>query len=160
MTLSFDVKSFDFYQENYLAKPHLNIDNEIIGMAYYHHEKDEEGKRKKVLDYLIDDEEYPCHNPLAYRTFITNNDRTLYDIDLGFRFDAYQIHVDENGPLEVTPTQILKYEEERFLLCKYKETDLIVHLNDEEVDMNSNLKVRIDIDEMQVFDKEKNIRLV
>ena len=158
--LSFDIKAFDFYQGDELVKPHLNIDNEIVGMAYYHKEKDENGKKVKVLDYLIDDEEYPCHNPIAHRTFITNNDRTLYDLDLAFRFNAYQIHLDENGPLEVKPLQVLKYEEERFLLCEYKDTKLIIRIEDEEIDLNNNLKVRIDIDDIQVFDKEKNIRLV
>ena len=158
--VAFDIKAFDFYQENELKKPHLNIDNEIIGMAYYHKEKGEDGKKEKVLDYLIDDEEFSCHNPIAYRTFITNNDRALYSIDLAFRFNAYQIHLDENGPLEVKPLEILKYEEEQFLLCEYKDTKLIIHMENEQVDLTNPLKVSIDIDDMQVFDYEKNIRLV
>lgn len=157
--VSFDIKAFDFYQDEELKKPHLNINNDIMGMAYYHKEKDEKGKKVKVLEYLINDEKFPCHNPIAYRTFITNKDRSLYDLDLSFRFDAYQIHLDENGPLEVKPLEVLQYEDERFLLCEYKETKLIIHIGEEEIDLNKNLKVNIDFDDIQVYDKEKNIRL-
>ena len=106
VNIVFDLKTFDFFVGNELLQPHLNINNEIVGMAYYHKEKNQEGKKVKVLDYLIDDKEYPCHNPIAYQAFITNNDRTLYDIDLAFRFDAYQIYIDVNGPIEVTPSDI------------------------------------------------------
>lgn len=158
--LDFDIKSFDFYEERRLAKPRLNIFNEITGTAYYHKEKDDSGKKIKVLDYIIDDEEYSCHNPIAHRIFITNKDRSLYDIDLSFKFDAYQIHLDENGPFEIKPIKILKYKEEKFLLCEYKETKLIIYIEDENIDLNNTLKARIDIDDIQVFDKERNIRLV
>ena len=158
--VSFDIKSFDIYRENELIKSHLNINNEIIGMAYYHKEKNEQGKKEKVLDYLIDNQKFSCHNPIAYRTFITNNDRTLYDIDLSFRFNAYQIHIDKDGPLEVDPLEVLEYEEEKFLLCEYKGEKLIIFINRDNIDLNSSLKARIDIDDIQVFDREKNIRLV
>ena len=158
VSVSFDIKAFDFYKDQ-LVKSHLDINNEIIGMAYYHKEKDENGKKVKVLDYIIDDEEFPCHNPIAYRTFITNNDKTLYDLDLSFRFNAYQIHLDENGPIEVKPLEVLDYQDEKFLSCEYKDSKLLILLDKEDIDLTKSLKVRIDIDDIQVFDKEKNIRL-
>ena len=159
--VAFDIKTFDFNKDGSLVKEHLNIENEIIGMVYYHKGLNDEGKKAKILDYLIDDKAYPCFNKVAYRTFITNNDRSLYDIDLAFRFNAYQIHLDEEGPFEVVPKEILYYGEETFLSCLYLDKPLIVRVpNDLEIDFNNNLKVSIDFDNVQVFDKEKNIRLV
>ena len=154
-----DIKGFDFFQDKELVETHLDINNVIDGMAYYHKEKDESGKRVKVLDYLIDDQEYACHNPIAYRTFITNNDRSLYDLDLSFHFNAYQIHLDENGPFEVKPLKVFDYGKEKFLSCLYKDTNLIIYLDNADADLSQNLRVTIDIDDIQVFDKEKNIRL-
>ena len=80
---------------------------------------------------------------------------------MSFRFNAYQIHIDEEGPLEVTPLEVLDYGTEKFLACEFKEEKLLILLDKEQkIDMNNPIKVRIDIDDMQVFDKEKNIRLV
>ena len=160
--VKFDIKAFDFLKEKEVVKPHLNINNELLGMVYYHKEKDLISKKMvKVLDYLIDDKEFVCRNEGAYRTFITNNNRSLYDLDLSFRFNAYQIHIDRNGPLQVKPLEILDYGEERFLSCELKDTKLIILLDKEQrIDMKDSIKVSVDIDDMQVFDKEKNIRLV
>ncbi len=160
VNISFDIKSLDFYEENELVKEHLNIENELIGTAYYHKVKGEDGKKEKVLDYLIDDKKFSCFNEAAHRTFITNNDRTLYDIDLSFKFDAYHIHLDDEGPLEVSPIQILEYTNEKFLLCEYNGNKLLVYIDKKNINFESKLKVRIDIDDIHVFDKEKNIRLV
>ena len=160
VNVSFDIKSFDFYKDNQLVKGHLNIENELVGTAYYHKVKGENGKKEKVLDYLIDDKTFSCYNVAAHRTFITNNDRTLYDIDLSFKFDAYHIHLDDDGPVEVSPIQILEYSNEKFLLCEYNGNKLLVYIDKENIDFADKLKVRIDIDDIHVFDKEKNIRLV
>ena len=160
VNISFDIKSLDFYKENELVKEHLNIENELIGTAYYHKVKGEDGKKEKVLDYLIDDKKFSCFNEAAHRTFIKNNDRTLYDIDLSFKFDAYHIHFDNDGPLEVAPIQILEYTNEKFLLCEYNDNKLLVYIDKKNINFESKLKVRIDIDDIHVFDKEKNIRLV
>ena len=160
VNISFDIKSFDFYKDNELVKEHLNIENELVGTAFYHKTKDENGKKEKVLDYLIDDKKFSCFNEAAHRTFITNNDRTLYDIDLLFKFDAYHVHLDEDGPLQVTPIQILEYSKEKFLLCEYNGNKLLVHIDKKNINFENKFKVRIDIDDIHVFDKEKNIRLV
>ena len=160
--VKFDIKAFDFLNDKEVVKPHLNINNELLGMVYYHKAIDPDTNKKvKVLDYLIDDKAFACFNEGAYRTFITNKDRSLYDLDLSFRFNAYQIHIDEEGPLEVNPLEILDYGEEKFLACELKETKLLILLDKgQEIDLLNPLKVSVDINDMQVFDKEKNIRLV
>ena len=61
----------------------------------------------------------------------------------------------------MTPKEILYYGDETFLSCLYLNNHLIIRVpNDLEIDFNNNLKVSIDFDNVQVFDKEKNIRLV
>lgn len=155
------LTQLDFYKGETIVFPHLNLINELNGMVYYHKERNKEGKREKILDYLIDDLQLSCFNKIAYRSFITANDNSIFDADLVFKFSANQIHIAEDGAFEMKAKEIIDYGVNKYLLCLYKEKTLIIQL-DEEVDVKEgdDIKASIDVDEMQVYDMKKGLRLV
>ena len=159
--ISLKPQLFDFYQKEEIVHPALKTLNELEGMVYYHKEKNEEGKKIKVLDYLIDELALPCNNKTAYQTFIENKDRSVYDLELIFKFYDNQIYLNENGEFEGKPIKILDYGNSKFLVLKYLENELVLRLDENvEINMDENIHFSINVDEAQVFDKEKNIRLV
>ena len=159
--LDISLTELDFYQNKELVFSHLNSINELEGMVYYHKEKNEEHKKVKVLDYLIDDLELSCYNDLAYRTFITASDRSIYDQDLIFKFTPEDIYLDKDGLFELVVKDVLDYDSKKYALCIYKEKELLILLKEgEEVGVNQKIKASINADMMQVFDKKKSIRLV
>ena len=154
------LSMIDFYQGEEIVKPSLTLTNEIEGMVYYHKELNEEGKKVKVLDYLINGLAHSCYNPVAYRTFISNNDRSVFDLDLAFKFTASQLKVDENGPFIMRTKSILDYGKEKYLLLDYNGQEIIKLCDEsEEITLDSDVHVSIDLDNTQVFDVKKNIRL-
>ena len=160
VAIDLSITQLDFFKDRELIQNHLNEINELNGMVYYHKEKNNEGKKVKVLDYLIDDLELPCFNDIAYRSFITTNDRSIYDADLLFRFNANQIHIDEDGLFELVVEDIIDYGANKYLLCNYKNKRLLVYLKEgEQATIGQNIKASVDVDEMQVFDTQKGIRL-
>ena len=159
--ISLKPQLFDFYQKEEIVHPALKTLNELEGMVYYHKEKNKEGKKIKVLDYLIDELALPCNNKTAYQTFIENKDRSVYDLELIFKFYDNQIYLNENGEFEGKPIKILDYGNSKFLVLKYLENELVLRLDENvEINMDENIHFSINVDEAQVFDKEKNIRLV
>ena len=159
--VSFETHLLDFYQGEEKVVASLNVLNELDGMVYYHREKNEEGKTVKVLDYIFnEDVTLPCFNKSAYQSFILNKDRSVYDLDLVFKFYDNQIHLDENGAFTGEPVRLLNYGINKFLVLKCFERELIVKLSNEEIDLNNPIHFSIDVDDIQVFDKIKNIRLV
>ena len=161
VSVSFEIHMFDFYKGEEIVVPALNTYNKIEGMVYYHKEKNDSGKKVKVLDYLIDELVIPCFNKTAYQSFIENKDRTIYDKDLIFGFSDNQVHIDSEGVFTGEVIDLLDYGTAKFVVLKYNENEIVLRLrDDEEVNLNENLHFSIDIDEMQVFDKERNIRLV
>ena len=155
------LSMIDFYKDEQLIQPSLKLTNEIIGSVYFHKELNEEGKKVKVLDYLIDNLTLPCHNSIAYRTFISNNDKSVFDLDLAFRFSASQLTIDENGPFVMEAKEYLDYGEERYLLLQYKGKDIIKLCGkNEEVTLGENIHLTIDLENAEVHDIAKNIRLV
>ncbi len=160
VSVSFEIHMFDFYKEEEKVVSALNTNNKLEGMVYYHKEKDENGKNVKVLDYLIDDLEIACHNKTAYQSFIENNDRTIYDKTLIFGFSDTQAHLDKNGIFAGVVANLLDYGNARFATLNYNRNDIVIRLEkDDKVNLGDNLHFSIDIDGMQVFDKERNIRL-
>ena len=159
--IDISLTELDFYKDNELFFAHLNSINELEGMVYYHKEKNEEGKKVKVLDYLIDDLELPCHNELAYRSFITVNDRSVYDQDMIYRFTPEDIYLDNEGVFNLDVKDILDYGDQKYALCLYKEKEIIMILKEnEQIEIGSQIKATINADNMQVYDKKKGIRLV
>ena len=159
--LDISLRQLDFYKEKELVLSHLNVTNELEGMVYYHKEKDESGKKVKVLDYLIDDLELPCHNPIGYRSFIENKDRSVYDLDMIFKFNADEIHIAEDGVFELKVKEIINFDVEKYALCEYKEQDIVILLDkEEELEIGQEIKANVDVDNIEVFDKVKGIRLV
>ena len=158
----FETHLLDFYQNNELKVSSLNVLNELDGMVYYHKEKDETGKKNKVLDYIFNEEiTQPCFNKSAYQSFILNKDRSVYDLDLIFKFYDNQIHIDENGAFTGEVVRILDYGINKFLILKCFERELVAKVtNDIAVEIGDTIHFSIDIDNIQVFDKVKNIRLV
>jgi multiple sugar transport system ATP-binding protein len=160
VSVSFGIYMFDFYKDEEKVVSALNTKNRLEGMVYYHKEKDENGKNVKVLDYLIDELTIPCHNKTAYQSFIENNDRTIYDKTLIFGFSDTQAHLDKNGIFAGVVANLLDYGNARFGILNYNRNDIVIRLNkDDKVNLGDNLHFSIDIDGMQVFDKERNIRL-
>lgn len=161
VSVSFEIHMFEFYKDEEMVVPSLNTYNKLEGMVYYHKEKDENGKKVKVLDYLIDDLTLPCHNKTAYQSFIENNDRTIYDKTLIFGFSDTHVHIDSEGVFTGTVTSVLDYGSAKFAILKYNNSEVVLRLhNNEQVNIGETILFSIDIDEMQVFDKERNIRLV
>ena len=161
VSISFESHKFDFYKGDEVVISSLNTNNQLEGMVYYHKEINEKGKKVKVLDYLIDDLIIPCHNKSAYQSFIENNDRTVYDKVLIFRFSDSQVHIDPNGIFTGTIMNILDYGNAKFAILNYNGNEIVLHLNgDEEVTIDDVVHLTIDIDEVQVFDKDRNLRLV
>ena len=159
--LDISLTELDFYSSNELKLEHLNTINELDGMVYYHKEKNEQGKKVKILDYLIDDLELSCFNDLAYRSFITANDRSIYDLEMSFRFNADDIYIDNNGLFDLTVKDIFDYGNKKYASCSYKDNRLIIALKEgENVEINEAIKASINVDNIQVFDKNKGIRLV
>ena len=159
--LEISLRQLDFYKEKELVLSHLNVTNELEGMVYYHKEKDESGKKVKVLDYLIDDLELPCHNPIGYRSFIDNKDRSVYDLDMIFKFKANEIHIAEDGVFELKVKEIINFDVEKYALCEYKEQNIVILLNkEEELEIGQEIKANVDVDNIEVFDKVKGIKLV
>ncbi|MBR4378083.1 MAG: ABC transporter ATP-binding protein [Bacilli bacterium] len=160
VSVSFGIHMFDFFKDEEKVVSALNTNNKLEGMVYYHKEKDENGKNVKVLDYLIDELTIPCHNKTAYQSFIENNDRTIYDKTLIFAFSDTQAHLDKNGIFTGVVANLLDYGNARFAALNYNRNDIVIRLGkDDKVNLGDNLRFSIDIDEMQVFDKERNIRL-
>ena len=160
VSVSFELHMLDFYKEEEKVVSALNTNNKLDGMVYYHKEKSQNNKKVKVLDYLIDDLSLPCHNKTAYQSFIENNDRTIYDKVLVFGFSDSQIHIDSDGLFNGTITSILDYGNAKFATLKYNSNNFVVRLSkNEKVKIGENVNFSIDIDEIQVFDKERNIRL-
>ena len=159
--LEISLRQLDFYKEKELVLSHLNVTNELEGMVYYHKEKDESGKKVKVLDYLIDDLELPCHNPIGYRSFIDNKDRSVYDLDMIFKFKANEIHIAEDGVFELKVKEIINFDVEKYALCEYKEQNIVILLDkEEELEIGQEIKANVDVDNIEVFDKVKGIKLV
>ena len=159
--LEISLRQLDFYKEKELVLSHLNVTNELEGMVYYHKEKDESGKKVKVLDYLIDDLELPCHNPIGYRSFIDNKDRSVYDLDMIFKFKADEIHIAEDGVFELKVKEIINFDVEKYALCEYKEQNIVILLDkEEELEIGQEIKANVDVDNIEVFDKIKGIKLV
>ncbi len=159
--LEISLRQLDFYKEKELVLSHLNVTNELEGMVYYHKEKDESGKKVKVLDYLIDDLELPCHNPIGYRSFIDNKDRSVYDLDMVFKFKADEIHIAEDGVFELKVKEIIDFDVEKYALCEYKEQNIVILLDkEEELEIGQEIKANVDVDNIEVFDKVKGIKLV
>ena len=155
------LSMINFYKDEELVQASLRLTNEINGMVYFHKELNEEGRKVKVLDYLIDDLALPCYNSVAYRTFISNNDKSVFDLDLAFKFSASQLTIDENGPFVMTAKEYLDYGEERYLLLQYKDADIIKLCNGyDEVTLGEDVRLSIDLENAEVFDIAKNIRLV
>ena len=102
-----------------------------------------------------------CFNQIAYRSFIESKDRSVFDLDLVFKFKADEIHIDENGIFELEVMDLLDYGIEKYLLCKYKDRVITILLEGQmNYENGEKIKASIDIDKMQVFDKEKGIKLV
>ena len=155
------MHQLDFYRNKEMVFEHLCTENELDGMVYYHKEKDVHGKKKLVLDYLIDELELPCFNPVAYRTFIETKDRSIYDLDMVFKFSADQIYLDENGVFDLVVEKILDYGDNKYLITKYKEKKITVLLNNDiELSIGQTIKASIDVDGLKVFDSYKGIKLV
>ena len=160
VSVSFGIHMFDFFKDEEKVVSALNTNNKLEGMVYYHKEKDENGKNVKVLDYLIDELTIPCHNKTAYQSFIENNDRTIYDKTLIFGFSDTQAHLDKNGIFTGVVANLLDYGNARFATLNYNRHDIVIRLEkDDKVNLGDNLHFSVSIDEMQVFDKERNIRL-
>ena len=161
VSVSFEIHMFDFYKDKEKVISSLGTYNKMEGMVYYHKEKNESGKNEKVLDYLIDELTIPCHNKTAYQSFIENNDRSVYDKVLIFGFSDSQLHIDSNGIFVAKVVDVLDYGNASFALLNYNDKEIVMRLDDKDIiNIGEELHFSIDIDEMQVFDKERNIRLV
>ena len=160
--VSFETHLLDFYRGEEKVVASLNVLNELDGMVYYHREKNPDGKTVKVLDYIFnEDVVLPCFNQSAYQSFILNKDRSVYDLDLIFKFYDSQIHIDENWPFVGEPVRLLDYGINKFLVLKCYDRELVVKVsNEEELNINGPIHFAIDVDAIQVFDKNKKIRLV
>lgn len=161
--INIDLKQVDFIKDGLVINKALPQYNEIKGMVYFHKEKKEiDGKMQKVkvLDYLIEEEEISISNPVAVRSFIENNDKTVYDLDLGFRFKIDQIHIVNDGRFEVKVDEILDYKDSKVARVYYKETPLYILLNEERVQAGDIVKVDIDLENALVYNLERDIRIV
>ena len=90
-----------------------------------------------------------------------DKDRSVYDLDLIFKFYDNQIHIDENGAFTGEVVRILDYGINKFLILKCFERELVAKVtNDIAVEIGDTIYFSLDVDNIQVFDKAKNIRLV
>ena len=161
VSVSFEMQMFDFYKDNERVFSSLDTFNKLEGMVYYHKDIDDDGKKTKVPDYLIDGLKLPCYSKSAHQSFIDNGDRTIYDKELIFGFFDKQVHINNQGLFSGIITNVLDYGNAKFIAVHYGSKTIVIRLNiDDEIDIGEEIRFSIDIDEMQVFDKERNIRLV
>ena len=158
-----DLKLADFKYEDELVE-HLNLNNEFDSTFNLEKVKvldEKTNKKRKVTQYFysILDTKFVASEDMSRKMFNAYTNRKVFNTLFTSVVSPYDIKINENGCLKGEVINVLTIGNEKFLAVKI--LDKVVYIaTKNEIDVNSNISFDIDIENMSVIEKDRNIRII